>query len=49
MMSTAFAVYEGAEITDVLDICPDGMILCLADDRYQFIHMDEIEIEWRSE
>lgn len=49
-MTTACAVYEGRKIVEVLDICPDGMVLCLTeDDLYEYVHEDEIEIEWRQE
>lgn len=45
---TAVAVIDGIEIAEVLDIRPDGMVLCLTiDDKYEYVHENEIEIEWR--
>ena len=46
--TTAFATFMGRDIVEVLDIMPDGMVLCLTeDDRYEFIHMIDIDIDWR--
>lgn len=48
MMLTAFIAYNGLGITEVLNIGADGMVLCLTEDeRYSYIHENEIEIEWR--
>lgn len=49
MILTAIATWNGLDITEVLNIGSDGMILFLTeDDRYGYAHEDEIVIDWRT-